>query len=405
MTGLKDERRTDGRHVTDGSRDLSEPEIGMPESASVRQQGVGRPSVVEAFRSRITTLLEADPSLKTADVLRRMRRAGYGGGKSALYEMVRVLRPHGVSPLSHLTHLPGLFSQHDFGEVRVRYLTGRGERIHFFVSRLKYSRWIDVRLMEDRRIESLVRSLLGGFESFGGVPLVAVFENSRTLVLNRDGQRIEWNGTFGQCALDYRFAPELCTPSPGQERREVERLVSYVKGNFFRVRHFQDHDDLVARLAEWHREVNTVAPRRATGVTALSRLDVERERLRPLAIPPAEYALRFPVMVDPPGVVEFHGCRYAMPAEAVGLPGLLWLHPQSVTIIAGRCVATHARVSEREREIPSPEHRTARPVKVGGDASRRHHRRHGILDLDAVTEVLPSEGPHHHRLSWKTQVE
>ena len=39
----------------------------------------------------------------------------------------------------------------------MRYLGGGEERIHFFASRLKYSRWIDLQLVADERIESLVR--------------------------------------------------------------------------------------------------------------------------------------------------------------------------------------------------------------------------------------------------------
>ena len=59
------------------------------------------------------------------------------------------------------------------GQVDVRYLDRSEERIHFFASRLKYSRWIDVRLVENERVEALVSSLLAGFASFGGIPLVA----------------------------------------------------------------------------------------------------------------------------------------------------------------------------------------------------------------------------------------
>jgi hypothetical protein len=79
--------------------------------------------------------------------------------------------------------VPGEFSQHDFGQGEGRYLDGTEERIHFFASRLKYSRWVDGRLVEDERIEALVRSLLAGFASFGGIVWVAVFDNPTTVTL------------------------------------------------------------------------------------------------------------------------------------------------------------------------------------------------------------------------------
>ena len=37
--------------------------------------------------------------------------------------------------------LPGEFSQHDFGHVDVKFVDGRKQRVHFFASRLKYSRF------------------------------------------------------------------------------------------------------------------------------------------------------------------------------------------------------------------------------------------------------------------------
>jgi hypothetical protein len=57
--------------------------------------------------------------------------------------------------------LQGEFSQHDaFGEVWVTYQDGAEEKAHFFASRLKYSRWVEVTLVADERVETLVRALV-----------------------------------------------------------------------------------------------------------------------------------------------------------------------------------------------------------------------------------------------------
>src|SRR5437867_8709207 len=275
-----------------------EPPIAEPDDLlQACARGVGRPSVVEPWRERLAGVLAAEPELKTVEILHRLREQGYRGGKTVLYELAHELRPRRTSPLVRFEGVPGEFSQHDFGQVVVRYLNGESERLHFFASRLKYSRWVNVRVVPDEGVESLVRSLLAGFESFGGVPLVAVFDNPKTVVLNREGGRIQWNDTFGQTALDYRFAPELCTPRRGQEKGSAENLVGFVKNGFFKVRRFHDRADLLAQLAAWLLEVNTVRPCRATGVPPAERMAAERERLRELSIPAAEYALRFSVFV------------------------------------------------------------------------------------------------------------
>ena len=369
------------------------------------ERGVGRPSVVEPWRDRLAAVLAAEPALPTMEILHRLRGQGYEGGKSALYELVRAVRPKPTTPLVRFEGVAGEFSQHDFGQVEVRYLDGTQERIHFFVSRLKYSRWVDVRVVENEGVESLVRSLLAGFESFGGVPLVAVFDNPKTVVLNREGGRIQWNDTFGQTALDYRFAPELCTPRRGQEKGSVENLVGFVKNGFFKVRRFHDHADLIAQLIAWLVEVNTVRPCRATGVPPAERITAERERLRPLAIPAIEYALRFSVFVGPTGLVTFQGYRYSMPPEAIGIPGMLWLYAERVRIVAGRFEREHARVPEQGKDSFHPEDRTARLAQVAGKRGRLYLKRQEILDLGPAAEAFLTEIVHLHRFTWQGEVE
>ncbi len=368
-------------------------------------RGVGRPSVAEPWRDRVAAVLAAEPALPTVEILHRLREERYAGGKTAFYELVRELRPKPTTPLVRFEGVAGEFSQHDFGQAVVRYLDGTQERIHFFVSRLKYSRWVDVCVVDDEGVEALVRSLLHGFESFGGVPLVAVFDNPKTVVLSREGGRIQWNDTFGQTALDYRFAPELCTPRRGQEKGSAENLVGFVKNGFFKVRRFHDRADLLAQLSAWLLEANTMRPCRATGVPPAERIAAERERLRPLAIAPAEYALRFSVFVGPTGLVPFQGYRYSMPPEAIGIPGMLWLYPDRVRIVAGRFEREHARVPEQGKDSIHPEDRARRLAQVSGKRGRLYLKRQEILDLGPAAEAFLTEIVHRHRFTWQGEVE
>jgi len=64
------------------------------DEANIFQQrrGVGRPSTVKLYEALLTQWLRANPSLTGAEILRRVRLAGYRGGKSALYELVRRTR-------------------------------------------------------------------------------------------------------------------------------------------------------------------------------------------------------------------------------------------------------------------------------------------------------------------------
>src|SRR6185503_13212463 len=251
----------------------------------------------------------------------RAREAGYQGGKSALYELIRRLRAPAIAPMVRFEGVPGEFSQHDFGHVDVRYTSGAVERIHFFASRLKWSRMVDVVLVPDEREETLI---------------------------------------LGQVALDYRFAPELCWPRSGQQKGAVENLVGWVKGSFFKCRRFHDRADLEAQLAQWLREVNTGRPSRATGIIPAVRLEQERRRLRPLPIAPAAYALTIPVVVTARARVVYDGREYSMPPETIGQPATLQLYRDHVELVTRTGLRIrHAGRLPRGQVSLLPEHRAA----------------------------------------------
>ena len=57
-----------------------------------RSRGAGRPSIVAPYAPQVAQWLSEDPDLSGAEILRRVQLAGYRGGKSALYELVKRLR-------------------------------------------------------------------------------------------------------------------------------------------------------------------------------------------------------------------------------------------------------------------------------------------------------------------------
>jgi transposase len=155
----------------------------VDDAAERVKRGIGRPSLVEDFRKLVVEILQEKADLPSLEVLRRVREAGYPGGKSALYALVASLRPKQVKPLVRFEGLPGEFSQHDFGQVDVEFIDGSARRIRFFASRLKYSRLIRVSLVKDETVEALVRSLAQHLDSWGGAPLVCVFDRPKTVAL------------------------------------------------------------------------------------------------------------------------------------------------------------------------------------------------------------------------------
>src|SRR5207247_1802084 len=91
---------------------------------------IGRPSKAEPFRGFVVEQFAKEPDLISLEILRRAQLNGYQGGKSALYELIHAVRPNPVRLMTRFEGLPGEFSQHDFGQVDVRFLNGTQQRIH-----------------------------------------------------------------------------------------------------------------------------------------------------------------------------------------------------------------------------------------------------------------------------------
>ena len=359
-----------------------------------RRRAIGRPAKAEPFRSVVAEILAGEPDLLSVEIFRRAKLKGYAGRKTALYELIATMRPKTVRPLVRFEGLAGEFSQHDFGEVDVRFVNGIRKHVHFFASRLKYSRWSEVTIVPNEQAETLVRTLVDHFARVGGIPLLAVFDRPTTVALTwtKSGEVTEWNPLFAGVALDLGLGIELCWPSRPEQKGSIENLVGWVKGSFFKQRRFLDDADLLTQLAEWHIEVNTQRPSRATGVIPAVRLVNERPRLRPLKVAPADLALRVPIVVGPTGEVLHDTHSYSMSADAIGIAGTLFLYRDRVRIVAGRFEATHGRLWERGAKSTLPEHRAEHVAAVSGKRAKRYLQREHLLALgrpalDYLTEL------------------
>lgn len=368
----------------------------VDDAAEHQARRIGRPSKTKSLADQVTVWLRDEPDLPTQELLRRATEAGYTGKKTAFYALVAAARPKHAPPIVRFEGLPGEFSQHDFGEVDVTFVDGRKKRVRFFASRLKYSRFAAVDLVDDQRVEILVRGLARHFVAFGGLPLMAVFDRPKTIVKKSGkGRAVEaFNATFAQAIVDLGVGVEMCAPRSGNQKGTVERLVGWVKSSFFKHRKFQDEADLEAQLAAWLVEVNTKTPCRATGVIPETRRQEELARLRPVKVTPETLALRIPIVVGPTAEVMFEGAAYSMPADAAHIAGTLFLYEKELRIIAGRFQACHRRRNKNEPKAPLPEHRASTIAAVHGKRAKLYQKRQWLLDLGPAALALLTEITH-----------
>ena len=333
--------------------EAEDPVENYDDAAERRRRGIGRPSKAEPLRSFVLDRLGHNPRLTSHDLLEGAKVAGYLGSKSAFYAMVARLRPEVTRAVGAIGDLPGDQSQHGFGDVDLQLANGGLQRVHFFVTQLTYSRWLEATVVPDREIETLVRALVLHFSRIGGVPLTAVFDrhNAAAIVTNAEGGG-PWNAAFAQAVLDLGIGVDL--RGRGRDERSggsVERLVRRVKSAFFGSHKFVDARDLRARLAEWRLAVNTREKARGSGVFPQERMAEERVRLRPFGARLDEFALRIPVIVGPGPAVVHDGFSYPMPIETAGKRAMLFLYPGRVRITGDGFDIEHNRRRRPESEL------------------------------------------------------
>jgi hypothetical protein len=216
----------------------------------------------------------------------------------------------------------------------------------------------------------------------------AIENRDHSHVLSRKGELIVWNPIFGQVALDYRFAPELCWPRAGNQKGTVENLVGWVKGSFFTCRRFHDRADLEAQLAEWLRAVNTERPSRATGVIPVVRLEQdERPRPRAQALAAAAEARQ-------------------MPPDTLGQAATLHLYRHRIAIVTkAGLVVHHPRLEAPRASSILPEHRAAMLGAVRGGRAKLYYQRQSLWELGPAAERWLTELVHRWPNGWRPDVE
>lgn len=167
----------------------------------------------------------ARPHWIPATVLcREVRERGFTGGERLVRNFVRSLKPVKVEePLIRFETMPGQ-------QMQVDWIEFKRERLSAFVATLGHSRASYVEYVTDERIETLVACHVNAFEFFGGVPREVLYDNMKTVVIERDAYgegKHRFHPALWDLAKHYNFKPRLCRPYRAKTKGKVERFNSY----------------------------------------------------------------------------------------------------------------------------------------------------------------------------------
>jgi transposase len=393
-------------------RRLAKEEVsfGMTDSQLHAQHRVGRPKGLSpALQQEVRALLTADPALRVAELLRRLRTDhGYQGGKSAVYDYAREVRPARPAPLPvvRFEGVAGEFAQHDFGELGIAYRDGTTETLHFYCGRLKYSRALYVELAPAETAEAYIRGMEAAAARWGGLPLINVVDNTKAAVLRRTKDpatgevRFHFQEQFGSFLREVNVFAEPTAPYAAHQKGCVESLVKFVKGSFFTARQFRHRGDLVRHLGEWLTEVNEHRPCDATQIIPHVRLQEERPWLRPLPASERGYGLLYSAGVNREHRVRWGGYQYSTPSGWQGQTVTVRVHPQHVVLHYQQEAVVHPRVPANGKYSLLPEHRPALFHKPRGKVMAQ---RQILMDLCPEGEQFFTALVHRRPQTWRQQ--
>jgi transposase len=314
-----------------------------------------------------------DPYKKTVDrllkenvwnamvILREIEAGGYQGGITILREYIapkRELRPSKATVRFETE--PGKQLQSDWGEI-VTQIAGESVKVHFIVNELGYSRRFHFWCTDSQDAEHTYEGLIRSLEYFGGVPEEVLVDNQKCAVLKYPSRgKPHYNERFLDLAERYGFTPRACKPRRARTKGKDERMVGYVKGNFFlRYRAFESWAHLNQLAERWMTEEADQRVQGTVKEVVAERFAREQPCLGPL--PQRRYDTSYletrHVAWD--AYIDVRGNRYSVPDTLVdqivtvriGLDDILRVYAAD-----DRLVATHMLKSAQEGWSSVPEH-------------------------------------------------
>ena len=248
-----------------------------------------RSSRLDPHRDWLIARLEQSPGIPASVLLRELNERGCTIRGARLRDVVAKLRPKtSALPVVRFETAPGVQAQVDFATMCF------GEwSFKLFVAVLGYSRWLFAFFVPDERVESLREGHITLFDRLGGVPHKILYDNPRTVVIERDpkdSKKHRFHPALWELVGHYGFAPTLCKPYRPQTKGKVERMVRYLRENFFLptvTRLIANTQTLTltllnAELNRWLTEVANVRIHRHTKARPVDRLLEEAAQLLPL---------------------------------------------------------------------------------------------------------------------------
>jgi len=249
---------------------------------------------------------------------------------------------------------PGDVVAFDWGEIGPLFV---------FCAVLGWSRARFVCFTDNLGAEATMAALAECFETFGGVPRVALTDRMGCLKGGTVAGLVIPTPAYVRFATHYGFRPDFCEGADPESKGLVENLVGYVKADLMIPEQLSVADlaDANAKARAWCVEVNANVHSEIAAIPA-QRLVTERAVLGPLPSLRAQIGKIVIRKVDRLSCVRFGSARYSVPNEHVGTAVELRVRDGVITVVAdGEIIAEHLVVAPGDTSIRDEHYGGPRP--------------------------------------------
>lgn len=323
-----------------------------------------RPRAVDAYVGVIDDTLKKYPSLRSTRLHDMLKARGYAGSVRSLREYVATVRPKPQrEAYLRVEALMGEQAQIDWAYVGKVPVPGGERPLWLFVMVLSWSRAAWGEFVFDTTVHSLLRSLTRAATYFGGSTRQWLFDNPKTVVLERHGDAARFHPLLLELSGGYCASLRLCAPRKANQKGKVERAIRYWRERFLAGRQVRSIEQGNRELLTFLSEVANIRPHPVQpGRTVAQCFADEKQRLLPLPTSAPATDVVMPVNVDKTAFVRFDTNDYSVPPIHAERRDTLTLCADDVTVrlLLGQDeVARHARNWGRRQLVEDPAHRQA----------------------------------------------
>jgi transposase len=329
--------------------------------------------MLDPYRDFVRATLDQYPRLCSTRLLEMIRERGYQGSVFPLRRYVRHVRPvpkH--EAFFRLSTLPGEEAQVDWGSFGKFRIGGAERALSCFVMVLSWSRATFARFTLDQTLESFLRCHVEGFGKLGGAPRAILYDNLKSVVLERQGDLIRFHNRILELAGHYHFAPKPVAIARGNEKGRTERRIRDIRESFFAARTYGSLADLNRQLDTWIDHV--VHQRRVPGESeklVAQALVEEEPRLLKLPEHPFQTESIRAVSSGKTPYLRFDKNDYSIPHTLIKKPLTVVASESLVRVLDGDIeVARHSRSWGVRQQIEDEAHLAA--LLVDKRKSREH---------------------------------